>query len=93
MAEEVTTSSNKNDNYLLSDEERKEGHRTIYFVQGKSIRYIANELQMSFTTIIDIIKRYKESQQKQPQEDSIKITDKICLISKWPIISIFLLIM
>jgi hypothetical protein len=44
---------------------------------------------MSFTTIIDIIKRYKESQQKQPQEDSIKITDKICLISKWPIISIF----
>jgi hypothetical protein len=32
LAEEVTTSSNKNDNYLLSDEERKEKVIELYIL-------------------------------------------------------------
>ena len=53
-----------NSNYdNLSDKEREKKVIEFYFVERKPYDYIAKKLRISFTTIADIIKRYKKEKQ------------------------------
>src|SRR5919197_5415452 len=63
--EEIT-----NENYrLLSDEEREKKVIELYFFKGKKYDYIAPTMGMSFSTISDIVKKYRESKAKERETE------------------------
>src|SRR5919204_418976 len=59
-----TPDDDDNSNYdNLSDKEREKKVIEFYFVERKPYDYIAKKLRISFTTIADIVKRYKKEKQ------------------------------
>src|ERR671923_2957261 len=62
-----------NENYrLLSNEERENKVIELYFFKGKKYDYIAPTLEMSYSTIADIVKKYRESKAKERERETEK---------------------
>src|SRR5919197_1261574 len=62
-----------NENYrLLSDKEREDKVIELYFFKGKKYKYISTTMEMSFSTISDIITKYRESKAKERERETEK---------------------
>src|SRR5919197_3526989 len=62
-----------NENYrLLSDEEREDKVIELYFFKGKKYKYISTTMEMSFSTISDIVTKYRESKAKEREREKEK---------------------
>src|ERR671935_2706958 len=73
MTEEVGEEATLNENYrLLSDEEREKKVIEFYFFKGKKYKYISTLMEMSFSTISDIVTKYRESKAKERERETEK---------------------
>jgi DNA-directed RNA polymerase specialized sigma subunit len=58
MTEEKEEEAITNENYrFLSDKEREKKVIEFYFFKGKKYKYISTAMEMSYSTIADIIKK------------------------------------
>src|SRR5919204_2597853 len=69
----MTEEAIPNENYrLLSNKEREDKVIEMYFFKGKKYKYISTTMEMSFSTISDIITKYRESKAKEREKETEK---------------------